>query len=102
VDLVFHALSHPARRRIVSRLAAGPATVGEVAEPLEMSPPAVTKHLKVLEGAGLVDRRIEGRNHHLTLVREPLQGAGSWIEGIESFWERSLDALAARVEGGRP
>ena len=102
LDPVFSALSHPARRTIVSRLAQGSATVGEVARPLEMSPPAVTKHLKVLAGAGLIERHVEGREHHLSLMREPLHGAGSWIEHIEAFWERSFDSLAAHVEGGRP
>ena len=99
MDEVFHALSHPARREIVARLATGSTTVGEVARPLGMTAPAVTKHLKVLEGAGLVDRRIIGRQHHLSLVTGPLGSAAGWIEGIEQFWERGLDRLAHTLEG---
>lgn len=98
IDEVFHALANESRRAIVRRLAAGPATVGEVGAPLGMSPPAVTKHLKVLEGAGLVSRRIEGRTHRLTLVPDPLERAGTWIGDIEAFWERALSTLERQLE----
>ena len=100
LDPVFRALAHPARRRIVHRLAFGPASVGEVAAPLEMSAPAVSKHLKVLESAGMVTRRIVGRNHHISLVRSSLETAGGWISEVEGFWNGSLDMLRDQIEGG--
>ena len=95
MDLAFGALADPTRRAIVERLYAGEATVGEVAEPFRMSAPAITKHLKVLEGAGLVRRRREGRHHVLHLVPEPLDALSGWIERHRRLWERSLDRLEA-------
>lgn len=80
LDQTFAALADPTRRAIVRRLARGEATVGELAGPFDMSLPAVSKHLKVLEGAGLVARRREGRLHHLRLVPRPLEAASRWIE----------------------
>ena len=93
VERSFHALGHPARRRIVERLAHGPATVGEAAAGLPISKPAVTKHLKVLEGAGLVLRVREGRAHRLELERRPLGEAADWIERHRALWESKFDAV---------
>lgn len=76
----------------------GEATVGELAGPLHMSLPAVSKHLRVLEGAGLLNRRIEGRTHFISANPKPLKQAVDWIERHRQFWEGSLDRLAALVE----
>lgn len=99
LDSVFKALSDPTRRAIVKRLAEGEATVQEVAEPFQMSLPAVSKHLRMLENAGLINRRRTGREHHLSLNSQPLQNAAVWIAEYQQFWENNLDNLAALVEG---
>lgn len=101
LDRAFAALADPTRRAIVARLAAGSATVGELAKPFDMSPPAVSKHLKVLENAGLVARRRAGRTHHLSVRPEPLRLAADWIEDQRRFWERSLDRLARHLDEAR-
>jgi DNA-binding transcriptional ArsR family regulator len=75
-------------------LAEGDATVSELAAPFEMSLPAISKHLRVLEQAGLVARTIDGRVHRLRLVAQPLHEAASWIGHYQRFWEQQLDALA--------
>ena len=93
LDHVFAALADPTRRAMVARLANGEATVGDLASPHAMSPPAVSKHLKVLERAGLVARRKDGRVHHCRLEPAPLADAMEWIETHQRFWEVSLDAL---------
>jgi DNA-binding transcriptional ArsR family regulator len=93
LDRSFVALSHPARRAIVARLARGPATVGDVARGLPLSKPAVTKHVKVLEESGLVRRRVEGRTHRLRLEPRPLDDATRWIERHRAVWEAKLDAV---------
>jgi DNA-binding transcriptional ArsR family regulator len=90
VDRSFRALGHPARRRIVERLAHGPATVGDATAGLAISKPAVTKHLKVLEGAGLVRRVREGRTHRLELERRPLGEATEWMRAL---WESKFDEI---------
>jgi DNA-binding transcriptional ArsR family regulator len=103
VDRSFRALGHPARRRIVERLAHGPATVGGATGGLQISKPAVTKHLKVLEGAGLVRRVREGRTHLLHLERAPLVEAAEWIARHRALWESKFDALEeflAEEDGG--
>ena len=94
----FSALSDPTRRVILERLSRGEATVGELAEPLDMSLPAVSKHLKVLEKAGLLNRRQEGRSHVITLDAAPLSHAGDWLNDYREFWESSLDRLAVYLE----
>ena len=105
LDRSFLALSHPARRTIVERLAAGPKTVGEASAGLRLSKPAISKHVRVLEDAGLVRRAVEGREHRLRL--EPLQIAEAerWIERHRQLWEAKFDAverfLAADGEGGK-
>ena len=93
VDGSFRALGHPARRRIVERLAYGPATVGDATAGLGISKPAVTKHLKVLEGAGLVTRVREGRTHRLALERRPLREAADWMDRHRALWESKFDEL---------
>lgn len=98
LDSSFHALAHPARRAIVGRLAGGPATVGEASREAGVSKPAVSKHLHVLEAAGIVNREIRGRTHVLTLQTHPLADAVEWIDGQRRLWERKLDVLAAYLE----
>jgi len=105
LDVLFSALSDPSRRAILRRLAEGEATVGEVAAPLRMAAPSVSKHLKVLESAGLIQRRVEGRTHHLSLRPEPLRTASEWLAFYRSFWEGGVDRLAelaAELETPRP
>jgi DNA-binding transcriptional ArsR family regulator len=93
LDLAFSALADPSRRAIVARLADSELTVGEIARPLPMSLPAVSKHLGILERAGLVARRRDGRVHHLRLVPGGLSPAEDWIARHRAFWESRFDAL---------
>ena len=93
LDTVFHALAHDARRDMLRRLADRELTVGELAAPLEMSLPAASKHLRVLEGAGLVRRTVMGRRHVCRLDPAPLAGADAWLRFYERFWHEQLDAL---------
>lgn len=93
LDRSFLALSHPVRRTIVQRLAAGPATVGEASGGLGVSKPAVTKHLKVLERAGLVRRTKAGRTHVLRLDPGSLEAATDWLELHRELWERKFAAV---------
>lgn len=98
LDHLFGALSDRTRRKMVARLARAPATIGELAEPFAMSLPAVSKHVRVLERAGLVRRTIDGRIHRCALERRRLRDAGAWLERYTEFWDDTLDALAAFVE----
>ena len=98
LDSVFSALAHPTRRAVLNRLARGEASVGEVAAPFDVSLPAMSKHLRVLEEAGLVKRRLDGRVHRLRLVAEPMRGAAGWIAEYAGFWSRQLDALSRFLE----
>lgn len=93
LDRSFLALSHPVRRAIVERLVAGPATVGRASGGLGVSKPAVTKHLKVLEGAGVVTRTVSGRTHVLRLEPQALSGASAWLELHRSLWEAKFKAV---------
>ena len=90
---VFAALSDPIRRGIVSRLAAGSCSVSELGAPFSISAPAISKHLAVLERAGLIARWKIGRVHYCRLVSDPLALASTWIEQHQVFWERQLDSL---------
>ena len=99
LDLLFSALSDPTRRAILARLAEGEATVGDLARPFPISLPAISKHLRVLERAGLLERRIEGRMHRCRLQPRPLKDAVDWLAEYRQFWERQLDALEAHLEG---
>jgi DNA-binding transcriptional ArsR family regulator len=89
----FAALADPTRRAILARLALGETSVTELAEPFDMSMPAVSKHLKVLERAGLITRGREAQWRPCKLDAAPLQSAAQWIEQYSRFWEQSLDRL---------
>jgi DNA-binding transcriptional ArsR family regulator len=93
LDGTFGALADPTRRAILTRLAAGQATVTELAEPFSMSGPAISKHLKVLERAGLIQRGREAQWRPCRLVATPLKDAAEWIEEYRRFWEQSFDRL---------
>ncbi len=94
LDRVLSALAHGVRRSIVNRLRHGPASAGELARPHAMSLPAISRHLRVLEEAGLVRRRIEGRIHHIELVPKTLKPVDDWLAHYKGFWVESLDSLA--------
>src|SRR6266704_3273552 len=91
LDAVYGALSHPARRTLLERLKAAEARVTELAAPFAMSLEAVSKHIRVLESAGLVRRTIHGREHQLALEPSPLISAAGWLDPYRSFWEARLD-----------
>ena len=93
VDEVFHALSHPTRRDMLARLRHSDLTVGQLAEPLTVSLAAASKHVAVLERAGLVQRTVHGRTHVCRLVPGPLASAAAWLETYETYWNERLDAL---------
>jgi DNA-binding transcriptional ArsR family regulator len=93
LDRTFAALADPTRRAILARLAAGEASVGELAEPFEMSLPAVSKHLKVLERAGLISRGRTRQWRPSRLEAEPLKEVAEWTERYRRFWEESYDRL---------
>jgi DNA-binding transcriptional ArsR family regulator len=90
---VFHALAHDVRREMLGRLAMGELTVGELAEPLDMSLAAASKHVKVLERSGLVHRTVDGRRHVCRLEPGPLASVSAWLAFYERFWNERLDAL---------
>jgi DNA-binding transcriptional ArsR family regulator len=94
LDKTFAALADPTRRAILARLARGEASVTELAEPFSISLPAISKHLRVLEKAGLLAREREGRVHRCRLVVEPMKDAAEWIAFYQRFWEGQFDALA--------
>jgi DNA-binding transcriptional ArsR family regulator len=102
LNATFAALAHPTRRSLLERLAAGEATVTELADPYSISLAAVSKHLQVLEQAGLVKRRVEGRVHHLALRARPMQEATRWLARYRRFWKMSLDALEALAAEAEP
>ena len=93
LDRTFAALADPTRRRMLEDLSRGGLCVTELARPYSMSLPAVSKHLRVLEKAGLIRRRRSGRVHQLKLEAEPMKQANAWIEEYRKFWEGSLDRL---------
>src|ERR1700753_1134238 len=95
LDDVFAAVSDPTRRAILDRLTRGPARVSDVAAPFDMSLNAVSKHLKVLEGAGLVRRSRRGREHILSLHAAPLREVARWANRYEQYWADRLDRLEA-------
>ena len=100
LDRAYLALAHPARRAIVERLTLGPATVGEATRALTISKPAVTKHLKLLEEAGIVRRAVEGRTHRLRLLPQALAPASDWLETHRRVWEAKFDAIERHLEEG--
>ena len=93
LSLVFRALADPTRRAILARLASGERTVGELAEPFDMSLPAVSKHLNVLEEAGLLERERDGRIRRCQLDPAPMRSAADWLETYRRFWEAQLGEL---------
>jgi DNA-binding transcriptional ArsR family regulator len=99
LDSTFAALSDATRRGILARLAQqGESSVSDLAAPYKMSLPAVSKHLRVLERAGLVSRQKDGRVHRCRLRAEPMKDASAWIEHYRQFWEAQLDSLARYLE----
>lgn len=105
LDATFAALADPTRRAILARLAAGEASVMELAEPFEMSQPAISKHLKVLERAGLISRGRDAQRRPCRLEAVPLAGAAEWLDRYRAFWEssfKSLDALLVELKAAEP
>lgn len=101
LDRSFHALAHPVRQAIIGAPVNGPATVGEATRGAGVSKPAVTRHLRVLEDAGIVNRVVRGRTHVLTLDAHPLADGAGWIEGQRRLWERKLEIVTAYLEETR-
>lgn len=99
LDLVFAALADPSRRAILARLSQGPAAAGELAEPLHISRPAVSQHLKVLEDAGLVVRSRQKQWRTCTLRTAPLDEAARWLAEQRTAWQESFDALEKHLRG---
>jgi DNA-binding transcriptional ArsR family regulator len=97
LDRTFAALADPTRRRILEGLAKRSMTVGEIAERFTMSQPGISKHVKVLEEAGLLEREIVGRTHHCRLNPAPMSAAGTWLDEQRAFWNATLDRLEAYV-----
>src|SRR5213596_2195302 len=97
----FRALAHPLRRDIVERLSGGVATVGEATRGLGVSKPTISRHLKLLEEAGVVSLSIDGRTHRLALRPEALAEASDWIESQRERWERLFDVVCEYLEEGR-
>ncbi len=95
LDAVFHALADPTRRAILRSLARAPLSVSELAAPFDMSLVAASKHIKVLERAGLVRRQVRGRTHICHLDARPMHGGMEWMRHYEKFWNRRLDDLEA-------
>jgi DNA-binding transcriptional ArsR family regulator len=98
LDAVFNALANPTRRAIVVRLAAGDASVSELAEPFGVSLPGMAKHLRVLEHAGLVDQHKHGRVRRCRLRAAPMRFAEEWLSSYRVFWENRLESLAMHFE----
>src|SRR5579863_2566872 len=93
LDAVFAALADPTRRAIIERLSRGEARVTEVAEPFDMSLNAVSKHIRVLEASGMVERHRKGRDHILSINARSLDGVDGWIARMRRYWEERLDAM---------
>ena len=105
LDVVFHALAHPARRAMIRQLSAGERNLSELAAPLKMTFPAATKHVRVLERAKLVRRRVAGRQHFCRLEAAPLKEAALWTESFRQHWEarfQALDSLLDEMKSEQP
>ena len=102
LDTVFHALADPTRRAMLQRLATGEHTIGELATPFQMSFTAASKHVRVLERAGLLRRRIQGRTHICRLEPAPLVAAGQWLRFYERLWTEQFDALDELLRAQAP
>jgi DNA-binding transcriptional ArsR family regulator len=98
LDATFHALADPTRRGMLARLALGEQSIGELAEPFAMSFAGASKHVKVLEDAGLISRRKAGRTHLISIEARPLEEAEKWLRQWEKFWSGRLDRLEALIE----
>ena len=100
LDRTFHALGDETRRRMIAMLAAeGVLTASELGAPFDVAQPTTSKHLKVLEQAGLVSREVSGRTHRFRLVPDPLSEAEDWIARHKAFWEGTLERLGALFDG---
>ncbi len=105
LNTTFAALADPTRRAILTRLASGDATVGELAEPFAMTMPAISKHLSVLERAGLVTKSRDGQRRNCRITATPLKNATSWLDAYRRHWEANLDSLddyLTRIQQDRP
>jgi len=100
LDAVFHALGDRTRRALLARLAKEPSMITELAKPFAMSLPAVSRHIRVLESAGLVTRAVDGRVHQCSLCTKPFETIDAWLAHYRQFWESSLEALANYTETG--
>ena len=98
LDAIFAALADPTRRAILSRLAEGPAAVNELAAPFAISQPAISKHLKMLERAGLIERDIDRQRRPARLKAQPMAAAVNWLEQFKEFWSASFDQLDHLLE----
>ena len=98
LNRTFAALADPTRRAILARLAEGEATVGVLASPFDVSLPAISKHLRVLEGAGLITRQRLGRVRRCTIVPGPIVAADAWIDHLRRFWEGQFDSLESYLD----
>lgn len=98
LDRVFHALAHPARRAIIRQLSGGERNLSELAAPLKMTFPAASKHVRVLEAAKLVRRRVDGRQHLCRLHAGPLKDAAMWTEQFRRNWEARFEVLDALLD----
>src|SRR3989337_396115 len=98
LNATFAALADPTRRAILARLASGGATVTELAEPFSMSQPAISKHLKVLERAGLVSRRRDAQRRMCRLEAKPMRDATGWLEGYRKYWEANFERLDSLLD----
>jgi DNA-binding transcriptional ArsR family regulator len=98
LDTVFMALADPTRRAILARLAQGEATVGDLARPFDMSQPAISKHLKVLERAGLISSNQDAQRRPRRIEAKPLEEASGWLDGYREFWEASYERLDALLD----
>ena len=98
LDVTFHALADPTRRGMLASLALGEKSIGELGEPFRMTFAGASKHVKVLEDAGLIARRKQGRTHLISIDAKPLEEAERWIRQWEKFWNVRLDRLEALVE----
>lgn len=102
LDRLFRALADPTRRAMLRRLSRGSMTIGELAEPFDMSKPSITKHVKVLERASLLSRHVDGRVHHCHLSPRPLSDVAQWLQYYESFWNEKLDDLETYLSAENP
>jgi DNA-binding transcriptional ArsR family regulator len=98
LSTTFAALADPTRRAILARLMQGETTVGELARPFDISAPAISRHLRVLESAGLIERRVEAQWRLCRLRGDAMREAADWLERYRAFWEESLDRLADYLE----